>query len=29
MHDWVHPSPEGNEIIAEALAAQIAPQPIR
>jgi tetratricopeptide (TPR) repeat protein len=29
MHDWVHPSPEGNEIIAEALADQIARQPKR
>jgi lysophospholipase L1-like esterase len=29
MHDWVHPSPEGNQIIAEALAAQITQQPTR
>jgi hypothetical protein len=28
MHDWVHASPEGNEIIAEALADQITRQSI-
>jgi lysophospholipase L1-like esterase len=29
MHDWVHPSPEGNGIIAKAIATQIASQPTR
>ena len=29
MHDWVHPSPDGNEIIAKAIAAQISLQPAR
>lgn len=26
MHDWVHPSPDGNKIIAEAIVAQILSQ---
>jgi tetratricopeptide (TPR) repeat protein len=26
IHDWVHPSPDGNKIIAEAIAAQISNQ---